>query len=94
MKAKELIKILEAVNPESKVALQLGGYREEEYREVCAKAEIMSGECLDFLRIDSAIIHSNDEDTWVNLILRQFNYTEKGLHDSAEEFDKYIKKEG
>lgn len=94
MKAKELIKVLEAVNPESEVGLQIGGYGDagEEYRDVCAKVQIESGECLDFLRIDYAVIH-DDEDTWVNLVLRQNNYNDCDMPDIAKKFDEKYNKE-
>ena len=92
MKAKELIKILEAVDPESEIGLQLGGYGREEYRNMCAKVQIEGGELLDFLRIDYAIIH-NDDDVWVNLVLRQDNYNESGMSEIAKKFDEKYKKE-
>lgn len=95
MTAKELIKVLEAVNPESEVGLQIGGYGNagEEYRNMCAKVQIESGECLDDLRIDYAIIH-DDDDGWLNLVLRQNNYIESDMPDIAKKFDeKYNAKE-
>ena len=95
MKAKELIKVLEAVDPECEVGLQIGGYGNagEEDRDMCAKVQIESGECLDYLRIDYAIIH-DDEDTWVNLILRQNNYNDSGMPNIVKRFDaKYNIKE-
>ena len=95
MKAKELIKVLEAVDPECEVGLQIGGYGNdgEEYRDMCAKVQIESGECLDYLRIDYAIIH-DDEATWVNLVLRQNNYNDSGMPNIAKRFDaKYNIKE-
>lgn len=95
MKAKELIKVLEAVNPEIEVGLQIGGYGDagEEYRDMCAKVQIESGECLDYLRIDHAIIH-DDDDVWVNLVLRQHNYNDRDMPDIAKKFDeKYNAKE-
>lgn len=95
MKAKELIKVLEAVNPESEVAFQIGGYGDagEEYRNMCANVQIESGECLNYLRIDYAIIH-DDDDVWVNLILMQNNYNISDMADIAKKFDeKYNAKE-
>ena len=88
MKAKALIKVLETVNPESEVGLQIGGYGDvgEEYRDMCAKVQIERGECLDFLCIDYAIIH-DDDDVWVNLVLRQNNYAESDMPDIAKKFD-------
>lgn len=95
MKAKELIKVLEAANPESEVSLQIGGYGDagEEYRNMCAKVQIESGECLDFLRIDYAIIH-DDDDVWANLVLRQHNYIDSVMSDIEKGFnEKYNVKE-
>lgn len=91
MKAKELIKVLEAVNPESEVGLQIGGYggAGEEYRDMCAKVQIESGECLDYLHIDYAVIHDAG-DMWVNLVLRQSNYAESDMSDIAKEFDEKV----
>ena len=91
MKVKELIKVLEAVNPESEVGLQIGGYGDagEEYRDMCAKVQIKSGECLDYLRIDYAVIH-DDGDMWVNLVLRQNNYAESDMSDIAKQFDEKV----
>ena len=94
MKAKELIKVLGAVDPESEVGLQIGGYGDagEEYRGMCAKVQIEGGECLDYLSIDYAIIHDDDE-TWVNLVLRQHNYKDCDMTDIANRFDEKHNKE-
>lgn len=96
MKAKELIKILESVDPESEVALGIGRYSDEEYREQCAKAQLLHGECLDYLGIDCVVIHKTDsnEEPWADIILQQNNFS--NLSDVARDFDeKYnIKKEG
>lgn len=88
MKAKELIKILEAVNPDSEIGLQIGGYGAtgEEYRDLCAKVQVESGDCLNYLCIDHAIVHS-DEETWVNLVLLQHNYNDSDLPGIARKFD-------
>ena len=95
MKAKELIKILEGVDPESEVAFGIGRYGDGEYRRRCAKAELMLGECLDYLVIDYVAIHKNDCDNepWANIILEQSNVG--SLSDVARDFDeKYQIKEG
>lgn len=93
MKAKDLIKILEAA-PEAEVDLQIGGYREEEYRETCAKLELLDGECLNFLDVDYAIVHPDKykEGTvaFISLVLRQTNYS--NLEAAAEEFDNMFQK--
>ena len=95
MKAKDLIKILEAA-PEAEVDLQIGGYREKEYREMCAKLELLDGECLNFLNVEYAIVHpaTNYQGTgaMISLVLRQTNYNNPV--SAAEEFDNmYQKKE-
>ena len=42
MKAKHLIKILKAVDPESEVDAQIGGDNDQTYRDLCAMAELIS----------------------------------------------------
>ena len=94
MKAKDLIKILESV-PESEVSLQIGGLQEDDYRQQCAKVELASGECLEYLEIEYAMVHpsthKDGSDAYVTLVLRQNNYA--NLEQVAEEFDKIYKKE-
>ena len=87
MKAKELIKILGGVDPESEVVFGIGRYGDDEYRRQCAKAELMNGECLDYLVIDYVAIHKNDGDDepWANIILEQNNIV--SLSDVARDFD-------
>lgn len=95
MKAKELIKVLGSVDPESEVALGIGRYGNEEYREQCAKVQLVHGECLDFLTIDCVVVHKGDGDNepWADIILQQNNFSD--LSDAAKDFDKkYISKEG
>ena len=93
MKAKELIKVLETVDPESEVSLRIGGYDgAEEYRNMCAKVQIESGDCLDYLRIDFAIIRSEDGG-WVELVLMQNNYNHHDMPDIARKFDEKYNKE-
>ena len=87
MKAKELIKILESVSPESEVVLGIGRYGDDRYRRQCAKAELMLGECLDYLVIDCVCIHKSDGDDepWANIILAQNNVS--NLSDVEHDFD-------
>lgn len=96
MKAKELIKILKSVDPESEVELGIGRYHDEEYRNLCAKAQLLHGECLDCLRIDCVVIHKVgvDENPFAGIILQQYNFSD--LSSIGRNFDeKYnIKKEG
>ena len=50
MKVKDLIKVLQSVDPESELSLEVG--YDKEYREKCAKAELAEGECLNYFYID------------------------------------------
>ena len=85
MKAKDLIKVLQAVNPESDVTLSLGNVNDK-YREQCAKAELVSGECLDFLVVDAAVIRDDGSDNlWCDIIVRQDNIFNLGAE--ADRFD-------
>ena len=89
MKAKELIKVLEAADPESNVALQIGGSHADEYRAMCAKAELMIGDCLENLNIDYAVIQDLDGEVFVSLVLEQWNIN--GLEEIANDFDEKYK---
>ena len=90
MKAKDLIKILQGVDPESVVSLSLG--REQEYRDLCAKAELAIGDCLNFLTIDRVEIYedSDEPEIWAEIVLKQDNIL--CLEDNAEKFDEQYKK--
>ena len=96
MTAKELIGILSVVDPDSEVRMTLG--RNESYREVCAKAELATGECLDFLVIDRVCISKpeydgSDEDDyplWADITLKQDNLIE--LEECAGYFDEMYQK--
>ena len=92
MKAKDLIKILNSVNPESEVGLSLGSDEAYEYRKMCAKAELLSSACLDFLIIDHVVIHDTKETygLWADIILKQDNIID--LSDFTEKFDDVYKK--
>lgn len=70
MKAKDLIKVLQAVNPESDVTLSLG--KNDEYRAQCAKAELADDGCLGYLSVDSAVIRDDGTGAlWCDIILQQ-----------------------
>lgn len=93
MKAKELIRILNAVGPESDVlaAVQCGG----NYRELCAKAEIVTGECLSPLTVESVEILGEEGgcEMFATLNLSQVNVD--NLCETAELFDRlYQRREG
>ena len=83
MKAKNLIRVLQALDPESGVSLSLGN--NNEYREKCAKAELVSGSCLAFLAVDTVELHNDDDELWCDIVLRQNNLCE--LDDTAKRFD-------
>ena len=83
MKAKDLIRVLQALAPESSVSFALGN--NNEYREKCAKAELVSGGCLEYLSVDSVEFHDDDGELWCDIILRQNNLYD--LDDTAHRFD-------
>jgi len=90
MKAKHLIKILEAVDPESEVGLQIGSDNDQTYRDLCAMAELAGGECLSYLQISEARIYEADDKTCVSLTLHQWNYC--NLESAATDFGETYKK--
>lgn len=72
MKVKDLIKVLQAVDPEKYVTLSLGN--NDEYRAQCAKAELGVGDCLGYLSVDSAVIRGYASDSlWCDIIVQQDN---------------------
>ena len=83
MKAKDLIRVLQVLDPESGVSLSLGN--NNEYREKCAKAELVSGDCLAFLAVDTVEFHDDDGELWCDLVLRQNNLYE--LDYAVKRFD-------
>lgn len=90
MLVKDLIKTLQILDPEALVGLQIG--RSQEYREMCAKAELAGANVLDVLIVDMVEIHDEGEDgLWLNIILKQANISY--LPEIAEEFDKMYKKQ-
>ena len=90
MKTKHLIKILEAVDPESDVGLQIGGNDDQAYRDLCAMAELAGGECLSYLEISEARIYEADDKTCVSLTLQQWNYGD--LESAAADFSATYKR--
>ena len=83
MKAKNLIRVLQTLDPESGVSLSLGN--NNEYREKCAKAELFSGGCLSNLSVDSVEFHDDDGELWCDIIVLQNNLYD--LEDTAKRFD-------
>jgi len=92
MKAKDLMKILNSVNPDSEVGLSLGADGEYEYRKACAKAELVSSECLCYLAIDKVVINDTKEDygLWADIVLKQDNITD--MESYVKDFDKLYPK--
>ena len=89
MKAKDLIRVLQVLDPESSVTFSLGN--DQEYRDKCAKAELVVGDCLGFLAIDNVVFH-DDDGLWCDIVLFQDNLGY--LDDEAKKFDEqYIKKD-
>lgn len=93
MKAKELIKILDAVDPDSELTLGIGRYGDNQYREQCAKAELHLGECLNYLIIDCVVVNKDDDDgtVWADIILCQNNISD--LSEVADDYDKVHRNE-
>jgi hypothetical protein len=90
MKVKDLIKVLQALDPETGVTLSLG--RTQEYRDTCAKAELTCGDCLGYLAVDRIEIYPDDGEMWADIVLQQNNLGY--LEEEAEKFDKmYLKRE-
>ena len=87
MKAKDLIKVLQALDPEKGVSFSLG--RDQEYRDKCAKAELICGDCLGFLAIDKIEFHDEGDDMWCDIVLKQDNLCY--LDDEADKFDEKYK---
>jgi hypothetical protein len=83
MKAKDLIRVLQALDPESGVSMSLGN--NNEYREKCAKAELVSGGCLEYLSVDTVKFYNEYDELWCDIILRQNNICE--LDETAKRFD-------
>jgi len=89
MKVRDLIKILQSLDPESSVSFSLG--RDDEYRAQCAKAELARGDCFECLNIDRIEIY-DDGNLWADIVLELSNLLYMG--EAAEEFDEqYVKKE-
>ena len=93
MKAKNLIKILMSVDPESDVWLSVGTWFEDKEANRCAKMQLMRGDCLDLLQVEEAKIFKDemdesDEKYNVQLILEQKNWPEKDMIEAVQEFDR------
>lgn len=92
MNVGDLIKALQGLNPESRFTLSLG--RDDEYRTMCAKAELTCGECLGNLAVDRIEIYIDyvDSEMYADIVLEQSNIVY--LDEEADKFDEqYLKKD-
>ncbi|MBR3114384.1 MAG: hypothetical protein IKN22_01920 [Bacteroidaceae bacterium] len=90
MKVGDLINVLQRLDPESSITLSLG--RDDEYREMCAKAELVCGDCLGWLAVDRIEIYPNEDDSemYADIVLKQDNLG--SLNKEADKFDEqYLK---
>ena len=87
MKAADLIKALQAVDPESEVSFGIGDKRDDNYRDMCAKGELQTCECLQHLRVETVEIVS-DKTPWAHVVLRQSNISSYDLECYQRDFDK------
>lgn len=81
MTANELMRILNAVDNDTEVLLSIG----DSDREKCAKAELVSSNCLEYLRIGHAEVYKDIDGLWVNLVLVQDGVSD--LDGVAKAFD-------
>lgn len=91
MKAKDLIRILQGLEPDATVLFEVGRY--EEYRKLCAKAELAKGDCLTCFDVDKVEIFVNggeDDGELCNIILDQCCFMD--LNAAAKEYDEQIEK--
>lgn len=89
MKAKDLIRILNSVEPDTEVRFSLGRAEKQEYRNLCAEAELLKGECLRFMTSIGAEVDLCEDDLFITIILEQDNYFD--LDWVEKEFDKSFK---
>lgn len=93
MRVKNLLDLLRNLDPNVNVTFKLG--YDDEYRQKCAKAEIIDCECLPYLDVDSLCVFPGDASgnpECAFLILEEFNY-EKNLDKVAAEFDATYQKQ-
>ena len=91
MKVKNLIKLLELCDPEDDVLVNLGADGDAEYRRNCAKVELASGECLNYMKINDAIIYrdedSEEETLCIIINAEQSNYPKEAFENAIKEFE-------
>ena len=92
MRVKNLVDLLRNLDPNVNVTFKVGN--DDEYRQQCAKVEIIDCECLAYLDVESLSVFPGDESgnpELAFLILEEFNY-ETNLNKVAAEFDATYKK--
>ena len=90
MKNKDLIRVLQALDPEQEITFSLGSGIKSAHRTMCAKAELMKGECLKYLNVSGINIIMDETDHSVaiaDVILFCDNYTDKLLEETAKMYD-------
>ena len=96
MTAGQMIKILQAVEPETSVCFTIGERYTDggsEYRKKCAKVQLEEGNCLGWLEAMRADIFTcqSDEPLQIDFILEQFGYSDKEIDDIVKEYDRHNK---
>lgn len=95
MKNKDLIRVLQALDPEQEVTFSLGSGVESAHRTMCAKAELMKGKCLKYLNVSGINITMDETDQSVaiaDVILFCDNYPDKLLEETAKMYDEEVGK--
>ncbi|MEE1131019.1 MAG: hypothetical protein UHX00_05225 [Caryophanon sp.] len=93
MKNKDLIRVLQALDPEQEVTFSLGSGITSTHRTMCAKAELMKGECLKYLNVSGINITMDETDQSVaiaDVILFCDNYPDELLEETAKRYDEEI----
>lgn len=86
MTAKELIRILQIMEPDTTVTFSVG--RNDEYRALCARAELATVGSLGYMTVDKIDIYPDDE-IMIDIVLKSASFD---LEGEASEFDrKYTK---
>lgn len=86
MKTSVLAKILQAVDPEAEVCVC---FKNDEEADMHAKAELLEGECLNFLKVSEVRIMSDGDGKhmYVDLIVSDYNWDASRLVEARDKFD-------
>ncbi len=90
MKAKDLVRILQGLAPDTDVVFEVG--RDAEYKKQCAKAELAVGDglaCFDVDKVEIFVEDSNDDGELCKIIL-ECDFLD--LNAAAKEYDEQIEK--